>query len=97
VRPIAVFDTNVLFSAVAWKGKPFQCLESARADDVGTVVHIHGEAAGYEVEFMTLTGRIVAVATVLSSQLRPVRPRDLTLFFPGRRLPAGFDFAAAWG
>jgi hypothetical protein len=46
---------------------------------------------------MTLTGRIVAVAIVLSSQLRPVRPRDLTLFFPRRRLPAGFDFAAAWG
>jgi putative PIN family toxin of toxin-antitoxin system len=31
VRPIAVFDTNVLFSGVAWKGKPFQCLELARA------------------------------------------------------------------
>jgi len=31
VRPIAVFDTNVLFSAVAWKGKPFRCVELARA------------------------------------------------------------------
>ena len=24
VRPIAVFDTNVLFSGVAWKGTPFE-------------------------------------------------------------------------
>jgi len=48
------------------------------AGDVGTVVHIHREAAGYEVEFMTLTGRTVAVATVLPSQLRPVGKRDLT-------------------
>ena len=48
-----------------------------RAGDVGTVVHVHGDAAGYEVEFMTLTGRTVAVATVLPSQLRPVSPRDL--------------------
>jgi hypothetical protein len=52
--------------------------EGLRAGDVGTVVHIHGEATGYEVEFMTLTGRTVAVATVLPSQLRPVSPRDLT-------------------
>jgi putative PIN family toxin of toxin-antitoxin system len=31
VRPVAVFDTNVLLSGAAWKGKPFQCLELARA------------------------------------------------------------------
>jgi len=52
--------------------------QGLRAGDVGTVVHIHGNAAGYEVEFVTLTGRTVAVATVLPSQLRPVSPRDLT-------------------
>ena len=27
VRKIAVFDTNILFSGVGWKGKPFLCLE----------------------------------------------------------------------
>jgi len=37
VRPIAVFDTNVLLSAVGWKGKPFQCLELARAGIVDGV------------------------------------------------------------
>ena len=52
--------------------------DGLRAGDVGTVVHIHGDAAAYEVEFMTLTGQTVAVATVLPSQLRPVSPRDLT-------------------
>jgi hypothetical protein len=52
--------------------------EGLRAGDVGTVVHIHGEAAGYEVEFVTLTGRTVAVATVLPLQLRPVGPRDVS-------------------
>ena len=52
--------------------------EGLRAGDVGTVVHIHSHEAAYEVEFMTLTGETVAVATVLPSQLRPVSSRDLT-------------------
>jgi len=52
--------------------------EKLQAGDVGTVVHIHGGGAGYEIEFMTLTGETVAVATVLPSQLRPVGRRDVT-------------------
>jgi hypothetical protein len=52
--------------------------EGLRAGDVGTVVHVHGDHAGYEVEFTTLTGRTVAVATVLPPQMRAVSPRDLT-------------------
>lgn len=52
--------------------------EGLQAGDVGTVVHIHGDAAAYEVEFITLTGQTVAVATVLPSQLRPVTSRDLS-------------------
>ena len=35
--PVAVFDTNVLFSATAWKGNPFRCLELARAGVVDGV------------------------------------------------------------
>ena len=27
MRKIAVFDTNILFSGVGWKGKPLLCLE----------------------------------------------------------------------
>jgi hypothetical protein len=51
--------------------------EGMEAGDVGTVVHIHRDHAAYEVEFVTLTGQTVAVATVLPSQLRPVNRRDL--------------------
>jgi len=47
------------------------------AGDVGTVVHVHGEGKGYEVEFMTLTGDTVAIVTVMASQVRPVERRDL--------------------
>jgi putative PIN family toxin of toxin-antitoxin system len=33
----AVFDTNILFSATAWRGNPFQCVERARAGEVQAV------------------------------------------------------------
>ncbi len=52
--------------------------EELTAGDVGTVVHIHQAGAAYEVEFVTLTGQTVAVATVQASQLRPVNRRDLS-------------------
>jgi hypothetical protein len=52
--------------------------DGLEAGDVGTVVHVHGHGTGFEVEFMTLTGATVAVATVLPSQLRPVGSRDVT-------------------
>ncbi len=52
--------------------------EGLQFGDVGTVVHIHGAGVAYEVEFVTMTGRTVAVATVLASQLRPVGQRDLS-------------------
>ena len=31
MRPMAAFDTNILFSGVGWKGEPYECLELARA------------------------------------------------------------------
>ncbi len=52
--------------------------DGLRAGDVGTVIHIHRDAAAYEVEFVTLAGKTVAVSTVLPVQLRPIGPRDLT-------------------
>jgi Domain of unknown function (DUF4926) len=52
--------------------------EGLMAGDVGTVVHIHKSGAAYEVEFVTFAGRTVAVATVESSQLRPVSQRDIS-------------------
>ena len=53
---------------------PAECL---RAGDVGTIVHIHQGGRGYEVEFMTLSGQTIAVATALNSQVRPITSRDL--------------------
>jgi putative PIN family toxin of toxin-antitoxin system len=34
LRLVAVFDTNVFFSAVAWKGRPFECVELARSGEI---------------------------------------------------------------
>lgn len=47
------------------------------AGDIGTVVLVHRKGAGYEVEFMTLAGETVAVATLLPSQVRAIAPRDI--------------------
>jgi hypothetical protein len=52
--------------------------ESLQAGDVGTVIHIHRGGDGYEVEFATLTGQTVGVATLLANQVRAVSRRDLT-------------------
>ena len=52
--------------------------EGLKSGDVGTVVHIHKRGEAFEVEFVTLNGDTVAVATVLASQARSVGRRDLT-------------------
>lgn len=51
--------------------------EGLKAGDIGTVVHIHQGGAAFEVEFMTLAGETICVATLLASQLRPVARRDI--------------------
>jgi hypothetical protein len=40
-------------------------------------VHIHNNGEGYEVEFMTLTGQTIAVASLLAGQVRPVGSQDV--------------------
>jgi hypothetical protein len=45
--------------------------------DIGTVILVHQQGAGYEVEFMTLDGQTVAVATLSASQVRPVQPGEI--------------------
>jgi hypothetical protein len=52
--------------------------DGLEAGDVGTVVHIHGGGEAYEVEFMTLAGNTLAVATVSAGQCRPVSKRDVS-------------------
>lgn len=51
--------------------------EKLEAGDVGTVVHIHKGGVAYEVEFTTLDGRTLTVATIESRNLRPVSHRDV--------------------
>jgi hypothetical protein len=45
--------------------------------DLGTVVLVHEGGKGYEVEFVTLGGETVAVVTLLSTQVRAVRRREM--------------------
>ncbi|MDX9973552.1 MAG: DUF4926 domain-containing protein [FCB group bacterium] len=51
--------------------------EGLKTGDIGTVVHIHPDANGYEVEFMTLAGETVAIVTLLPTQVRSIARRDL--------------------
>jgi hypothetical protein len=47
------------------------------AGDIGTVVLVHGEGKGYEVEFVTLDGDTVAVATLRAEQVRAVQHDEI--------------------
>ncbi len=49
-----------------------------KAGDVGTIVHVHGRGAAFEVEFLALDGDTAAVETVPAPKLRPVAVTDLT-------------------
>lgn len=51
--------------------------EELEAGDIGTVVHIHEGGAAYEVEFMTLAGETICVATLLARQVRPIARREI--------------------
>lgn len=45
--------------------------------DVGTAVLVHGEGAGFEVEFVGYDGRTVALVTLESAQVRPLDTHDM--------------------
>lgn len=45
--------------------------------DIGTVVLVHRQGAGYEVEFTTLSGDTVPVMTLDASDVRPVDAREI--------------------
>jgi hypothetical protein len=52
--------------------------QGLKAGDVGTVVYVHRKGEAFEVEFLTLNGETVAVATVTAAQVRPVLKREIT-------------------
>jgi hypothetical protein len=45
--------------------------------DIGTVVLVHREGKGYEVEFTTLDGESIALVTLTANQVRPSKPREI--------------------
>ena len=47
------------------------------AGDIGTVVLVHGEGKGFEVEFITLDGETIAVATLRADQVRAVQHDEI--------------------
>ncbi|CAC5340403.1 MAG TPA: DUF4926 domain-containing protein [Planktothrix sp. UBA8407] len=48
-----------------------------KAGDIGTVVLVHQEGLGYEVEFMTLTGQTITIISLFSSQIRAIGNREI--------------------
>jgi hypothetical protein len=48
-----------------------------KAGDLGVVVMIHGNHAGYELEIFSADGQTLDVVTVEAAQVRPVHHRDL--------------------
>jgi len=52
--------------------------QGLKAGDVGTVIHVYEAGKAFEVEFLTLHGETVVVATLEGSQVRPVQKREIT-------------------
>ena len=48
-----------------------------RRGDIGTVVLVHKQGKGYEVEFTTLDGETLAIVTLEANQVRPSKPREI--------------------
>ena len=51
--------------------------EELKSGDAGTIIHIPPNQEALVVEFMSLDGDTLAIATVLPSQVRPVTNADL--------------------
>ena len=43
-----------------------------KSGDIGTVVLVHGNGDGYEVEFVSLDGETLAVVSLYADQVRPI-------------------------
>ena len=48
-----------------------------RAGDIGTVVLIHQNGKGYEIEFAALDGETIAVVTLFANQVRSIKEREI--------------------
>jgi hypothetical protein len=45
--------------------------------DIGAVVMVHEGGKGFEVEFMTLTGKTIAVVTLNADKIRPIAKDEI--------------------
>lgn len=45
--------------------------------DIGTVVLVHGNGEGYEVEFITLDGETIAITSVYADQVRSIGQNEI--------------------
>ena len=48
-----------------------------RAGDIGTVVHVYPAQQAYEVEFVSLTGQTVGVATLAAAKIRAIHEGEI--------------------
>ena len=45
---------------------------SVRAGDIGTIVHVYPARQAYEVEFVSLTGKVIGVVTLAAGKIRAI-------------------------
>ena len=48
-----------------------------QAGDLGTVILVHQNGKGYEVEFVALDGESLAVVSLFANQVRPIQEREI--------------------
>ena len=48
-----------------------------QSGDIGTVVLIHQNGKGYEVEFVALDGETIAVVSLFANQVRSIKEREI--------------------
>lgn len=48
-----------------------------KAGDIGMVLHIYGTHKGYEVEFVTLSGDLIALVSVYPTQIRRITQDEI--------------------
>jgi len=51
--------------------------QGLQAGDIGTVVLIHQNGKGYEVEFVALDGETIAVISLFANQVRSIKEREI--------------------
>lgn len=69
IRVLKEHDSVVLTSDVPAHG--------LKAGDMGVIVYCHVNNEAFEVEFITLAGKTIAVATLLATQVRAISAHDL--------------------